>query len=86
MPLVAVQLPLILSVAILVFIATMRIDDKIEKINSKYFVVFVRHGQSVANQRSISSGWLDTPLTEKGICISFVYLVFFFRALITENC
>lgn len=30
-------------------------------------VVFIRHGQSVLNQDGVFQGWIDCPLSEKGI-------------------
>ena len=34
---------------------------------STYQVVFVRHGQSTWNQDNKFTGWVDVPLTEKGV-------------------
>merc|ERR1712203_1262861 len=40
---------------------------EIEDKNRTYTVVMLRHGESEANQAGICSGWLDAPLTERGM-------------------
>ena len=37
-----------------------------ESKETKYRVVFVRHGESTWNKENRFTGWTDVPLTEKG--------------------
>jgi len=42
-------------------------EKDVEDKNRTYTLVMLRHGESEANKAGICSGWLDAPLTERGV-------------------
>ena len=37
--------------------------------NTTYTLVLLRHGQSEWNEKNLFTGWVDVPLTEKGLSL-----------------